>query len=89
MKKLVVMPICRQDHLSAVTFQDNEMFHELCGKIEKLVHYKIEHFRLVFAKSHGSFWSVISATFRSCFPFACPKSDLAIILKLFSSVSVR
>lgn len=46
------MPICRQDHLSAVTFQDNEMFHELCGKIEKLVHYKIEHFRLV-DKSHG------------------------------------
>lgn len=57
-----------QDRLSIVTCQDKEMFHELCGKIEKLVHYKIEHFR-------------------SCFPFACPKSDLAITLKLFCSVT--
>ena len=27
--------------------------------------------------------------FRSCFPFACPKSDLAITLKLFCSVSIH
>lgn len=26
-------------------------------------------------------------SFRSCFPFACPKSDLAVTLKLFCSVT--
>lgn len=51
MKKKIVMLVCRQDHLSAVTSQDNEMFQELCGKIKKLVHYKIEHFRSVAVKN--------------------------------------